>query len=428
MTDTTERPRQLVDPDISVEEFSEQATAWFEANATRRATHTGGFVWGEGEFDVSVFSDMSFEEERDHILAIAEWIQRKATMGYHAVDWPVEYGGLGLSRAHARALGRIERQFESPGSHELVSVTVGLVASTIRVLGSDALKARFVADLRSASILACQLFSEPGAGSDLAGLATRAVRDGDEWVINGQKVWSSGAQFSQWGELIARTDPDVVKQQGLTAFMLPLDAPGVEVRPIKQMSGGSSFCEVFFSDVRIPDDLRIGEVGEGWKVATTTLSFERDHSESGGEGSASGGSWKQILATARAMGVTDDPVMRDKLAKVYIHGRVESFTNRRAADLARSGTPGPEGSLGKLLWTEGMTQVGELIGDILGPKLLADTGEWGTYEWTAHLLGAPGYRIAGGSDEIQRNIVGERVLGLPREPRADSGPWSSIPR
>ena len=428
MTDTTERTRHLTDPDISVEEFSEQATAWFEANAERRSTSTGGFVWGEGEFDVSVFSDMSFEDERDHIHAIAEWIQRKATMGYHAVDWPVEYGGLGLSRAHARALGRVERQFESPGTHELVSVTVGLVASTIRVLGSEALKERFVADLRRADVLACQLFSEPGAGSDLAGLATRAVRDGDEWVINGQKVWSSGAQFSQWGELIARTDPDVVKQQGLTAFMLPLDAPGVEVRPIKQMSGGSSFCEVFFSDVRIPDDLRLGEVGEGWKVATTTLSFERDHSESGGEGSASGGSWKQLLATARMMEVTDDPVMRDKLAKVYIHGRVESYTNRRAADLARSGTPGPEGSLGKLLWTEGMTQVGELIGDILGPKLLADTGEWGTYEWTAHLLGAPGYRIAGGSDEIQRNIVGERVLGLPREPRADSGPWSSIPR
>jgi alkylation response protein AidB-like acyl-CoA dehydrogenase len=428
MTDTTERTRHLVDPDISVEEFSEQATAWFEANAERRSTSTGGLVWGEGEFDVSVFSDMSFEEERDHIHAIAEWIQRKATMGYHAVDWPVEYGGLGLSRAHARALGRIERQFESPGTHELVSVTVGLVASTIRLLGSDTLKERFVADLRRADVLACQLFSEPGAGSDLAGLATRAVRDGDEWVINGQKVWSSGAQFSQWGELIARTDPDVVKQQGLTAFMLPLDAPGVEVRPIKQMSGGSSFCEVFFSDVRIPDDLRLGDVGEGWKVATTTLSFERDHSESGGEGSASGGSWKQLLATARMMGVTDDPVVRDKLAKVYIHGRVESYTNRRAADLARSGTPGPEGSLGKLLWTEGMTQVGELIGDILGPKLLADTGEWGTYEWTAHLLGAPGYRIAGGSDEIQRNIVGERVLGLPREPRADSGPWSSIPR
>jgi alkylation response protein AidB-like acyl-CoA dehydrogenase len=426
MTDIQERP--LVDPDISVEDFAAEVTEWFEANATRRPTQSVEQSWGEGEFDVSVFANMTFEEERDHVLAIAAWIQKKATRGYHAVDWPVEYGGLGLSRAHARAAGRIERQFDGPGAHELVSVTVGLVASTIRVLGSDELKARFLPEFRSASSLACQLFSEPGSGSDLAGLSTRAVRDGDEWVINGQKVWSSGAQFSQWGELIARTDPDVVKQQGLTAFVLPLDVPGVEVRPIKQMSGGSSFCEVFFSDVRIPDDLRLGEVGEGWKVATTTLSFERDHSESGGEGSASGGSWKQLLATARMMGVTDDPVMRDKLATIYIHGRVESYTNRRAADLARSGTPGPEGSLGKLLWTEGMTAVGDVVGDVLGARLTADTGEWGTFAWNEHLLGAPGYRIAGGSDEIQRNIVGERVLGLPREPRADGGPWSSIPR
>jgi alkylation response protein AidB-like acyl-CoA dehydrogenase len=431
MTDTAVTPTSLrpsVDPNISVDDLAAEAREWFEANASRRATHDADLVWGEGEFDVSVFSDLSFEDERDHIARIAAWLQAKATRGYHAVDWPVEYGGLGLSRAHARAVARIEREYESPGRHELIGVTTGLISNTINAVGTDAIKARFVKDLLSADILCCQLFSEPGAGSDLAGLSCRAVRDGDEWIVNGQKVWSSGAQFSQWGELIARTDPDVIKHKGLTAFMLPLDAPGVEVRPIKQMSGGSSFCEVFFNDVRVSDDLRLGEVGDGWKVATTTLSFERDHSESGSGGSASGGSWKQVLATARMMGVTDDPVMRDKLARLFIHGRIESYTNRRAADLARSGTPGPEGSLGKLLWTEGMTQVSEIIGDILGAKLLADTGEWGTYGWTEQLLGAPGYRIAGGSDEVQRNILGERVLGLPREPRADSGPWSQIPR
>ncbi|MGB8860203.1 MAG: acyl-CoA dehydrogenase family protein [Ilumatobacteraceae bacterium] len=426
MSSTVERA-SLENSDISVDEFVARAREWFAANAAPRVDVTA-VADGEGEFDVSVFADMSFDDERAHILKIAGWIQRKATRGYHAVDWLPEYGGLGLSRAHARALGRVEREFESPGRHELISVTVGLIAPTIQALGSAALKERFIAPLRRAEILCCQLFSEPGAGSDLAGLSCRAERDGDEWVINGQKVWSSGAQFSQWGELIARTDPSAVKHKGLTAFMLPLDAPGVEVRPIRQMSGGSSFCEVFFSDVRIGDDLRIGDVGDGWNVATTTLSFERDHSESGAESSASGGSWKQVLATARRMGVTDDPVMRDKLMKIYIHSRVESFTNRRAADLARSGMPGPEGSLGKLLWTEGMNAVSDLIGDILGARLLADTGEWGTYEWNEHLLGAPGYRIAGGSDEVQRNIIGERVLGLPREPRADTGPWSSIPR
>ncbi len=430
MTDTQERSAEeaLVDPNISVDDFVAQARVWFDEHAVRRPTSEAERQWGEGEFDVSVFSDMSFEDERDHILGIAKWIQTKATRGYHAVSWPQEYGGLGLSRAHARALGHLEREYETPGSHELIGVTVGLIASTLRALGGDEMKQRFVKSLLAAEVLACQLFSEPGAGSDLAGLSCRAVRDGDEWVVNGQKVWSSGAQFSQWGELIARTDPDVIKHQGLTAFMLPLDAPGVDVRPIKQMSGGSSFCEVFFNDVRVSDDLRIGDVGDGWKVATTTLSFERDHSESGGSGGASGGSFGKLLATARMMGLTDDPVLRDKLAKVYIHSRVESYTNRRAADLARSGTPGPEGSLGKLLWTEGMTEVSSVIGDILGARLLADTGEWGTYAWNEHLLGAPGYRIAGGSDEVQRNILGERVLGLPREPRADTGAWSSIPR
>ena len=315
----------LVDPDISVDDFVAGARRWFHANATPRLPVTadaldGEGKDGEGEFDVSVFSDMSFADERDHILRIAEWIQRKATRGYHAPDWPPEYGGLGLSRAHARALGRLEREFESPGRHELISVTVGLIAPTIQALGSPELQQRFIAPLRSAEILCCQLFSEPGAGSDLAGLSCRAVRDGDEWVINGQKVWSSGAQFSQWGELIARTDPSVVKHKGLTAFMLPLDAPGVEVRPIKQMSGGSSFCEVFFTDVRLPDNLRIGAVGDGWTVATTTLSFERDHSDSGAEGSATGGSWKQVLATAQRKGVTADPVMRDKLMQIW-HGR-----------------------------------------------------------------------------------------------------------
>lgn len=431
MTDIQERPAGAggaIDPAISVDDFIAEAKQWFDQHATRRPTDGADLGWGQGTFDVSVFSDLSFEDERAHIRRLSEWIQTKATRGYHAVAWPVDYGGLGLSRAHSRALARLEREYVSPGSHELISVTVGLITNTINAVGTDGMKARFIGSLLRAETLACQLFSEPGAGSDLAGLSCRAERDGDEWVVNGQKVWSSGAQFSQWGELIARTDPDVVKQQGLTAFMLPLDAPGVEVRPIKQMSGGSSFCEVFFNDVRLSDDLRLGEVGGGWKVATTTLSFERDHSESGGSGGTSGGSFKQLLATARMAGCTDDPVMRDKLARVYIHGRVESYTNRRAADLARSGTPGPEGSLGKLLWTQGMNEISDVIGDILGARLVADTGEWGTYAWTEHLLGAPGYRIAGGSDEVQRNIIGERVLGLPREPRADTGPWSSIPR
>jgi alkylation response protein AidB-like acyl-CoA dehydrogenase len=265
----------------------------------------------------------------------------------------------------------------------------------------------------------------------MAGLACRAERDGDEWVINGQKVWSSGAQFSGWGELIARHDPDVVKHKGMTAFVIPMDLPGMEVRPIKQMSGGSSFNEVFMNDVRVPDTMRLGPVGEGWKVALTTLGFERDHSDAGGSSSSRvGGSWRQLLATARAMGVTDDPTIRQALTKFYAHHRVEGFVNRRAADMRRAGAaPGPEGSLGKLMWTEGMTQLSDVISQVLGAKLIADTGEWGTYAWGEHVLGAPGYRIAGGSDETQRNIIGERVLGLPGEPRVDKDvAWRDVPK
>ena len=278
MTDTQER---LVDPAISVEDFVAEARVWFDEHAVRRPTAKPNADGAKASSTCRCSATCRSRTSATTSCGIAKWIQTKATRGYHAVSWPVEYGGLGLSRSHARALGHLEREYESPGSHELIGVTVGLIASTLRALGSDELKARFVKPLLAAEILSCQLFSEPGAGSDLAGLSCRAVRDGDEWVVNGQKVWSSGAQFSQWGELIARTDPDVIKHQGLTAFMLPLDAPGVEVRPIKQMSGGSSFCEVFFNDVRVSDDLRIGDVGDGWKVATTTLSFERDHSESG---------------------------------------------------------------------------------------------------------------------------------------------------
>ncbi len=428
MTDTQQRSEAQydTDPDISVDDFAAEAEAWLATKLERRPPPTEQ-VWGEGEFDVSVFHAMTYDVERAHLDTLMEWVQAKAERGYHGITWPRELGGLGLSRAHSRVYGRLERQFVTPGVHETLAVTRGLIAPTVNVFGTDEQKLRWIPQFVRGETLCCQLFSEPGAGSDLAGLGTKAVRDGDEWVINGQKVWSSGAQFSQYGELIARSDPDVVKHKGMTAFVIPMDLPGIEIRPISQMSGGSSFCEVFFNDVRVPDDTRLGEEGDGWKVALTTLGFERDHSESEG-GGASGGTWSKVLATANAMGVADDPVIRNELASMYIHSRVESMTNRRAADLAKSGTPGPEGSLGKLLWTEGMNQMSDLVSSILGAKLVADSGEWGTFEWGAHVLGAPGYRIAGGSDEVQRNIIGERVLGLPREPKSDTGPWKDVPR
>ncbi|WP_116997235.1 acyl-CoA dehydrogenase family protein [Desertimonas flava] len=418
-------------PDL--DEFLAEATAFLDEHAERRSSgeHDDEMVWGKGEFDVSVFHALSENDERALLQRAQDWTQTKAERGYHAIDWPTELGGLGLPSAYARAYGRLERGYQTPAGHETHSVTTRLIAPTVRVFGTDEQRADLVPRFLTARELCCQLFSEPGAGSDLAGLSCRAERDGDEWVINGQKVWSSGAQFSRWGELIARHDPDVVKHKGMTAFVIPMDLPGTTIRPIKQMSGGSSFNEVFFDDVRVPDSMRLGDVGDGWKVALTTLGFERDHSDSaGGGGGRVGGSWRQLLATARAVGVNADPVVRQRLARVYADHRIEQFVSRRSADLRRAGQPaGPEGSLGKLLWTNGMNGMSDAISAVLGAALVADTGAWGTYEWGAHVLGAPGYRIAGGSDEVQRNIIGERVLGLPAEPRVDKdAAWRDVPR
>jgi alkylation response protein AidB-like acyl-CoA dehydrogenase len=247
-------------------------------------------------------------------------------------------------------------------------------------------------------------------------------------VITGQKVWSSGARFSAWGEIICRTDSEVPKHAGLTAFIVPMDAPGIEIRPIRQMTGGSSFNEVFLDGVRVPDALRLGDVGAGWKVTMITLAFER--MTSGSHQGDVGGSWDQVLALARWLGRTADPVVRERLAALYVVDRVRAFNGLRQASSPDDGAgPSPAGSIGKLQWTQWMTMVSEVVSLLLGPRLAADTGEWGTYAWAEHVLGAPGYRIAGGSDEIQRNIIGERVLGLPPEPRLDRDiPYSQIAR
>ena len=376
-------------PPPTIDEFARDAEQWLEEHAVARPQASGDatMAWGEGDFSVAVFHSLSFEEERELLERVKQWTMLKATRGYHAITAPVEFGGLGLDRSHARAFAKLEALYVTPTTHETHSVTTRLVAPTIERYGTEQQKKDLVGRFLAAEELCCQLFSEPNAGSDLASLGCRAERDGDEWVVNGQKVWSSGAQFSEWGELIARHDPDVAKHKGMTAFVIPLDLPGIEIRPIKQMSGGSSFNEVFLQDVRVPDSMRLGPVGEGWKVALTTLGFERDHSDSGGGGGRVGGSWRQLLATAEAMDVTGDPVLRQALMRAYTHYRLEGFVNRRASDLRRSGAAaGPEGSLGKLLWTEGMRLTSDVISAVLGPRLVADTGEWGTYAWGEHVL------------------------------------------
>lgn len=390
--------------------FTSDARDWLDRHAPRRAA-TDVLRPGDS-FSTAVFHDLSRDQEAEVLAALQKWNQQRAQRGYHAIAWGEEYGGLGLDTETARAYAALEAEYVTPPAHELFSVTTRLIAPTVAQFGTAEQRADFVAAFLRADVLCCQLFSEPEAGSDLASVATRARQDGDVWLVDGQKVWSSGAQFAEWGLLIARTDPSAAKHAGLTAFLVPMDSPGLEVRPIRQMSGGTSFNEVFFDAVRVPDRLRLGDVGHGWTVALTTLGFERDHSQ--GDGHV-GGTWEQVLATARAHGRSAEPLVRDRLAALYARLRVEGLVNRRAADLGRAGAvPGPEASIGKLVWTENMRAMSDVVSLVVGPALVAGTSQWATHEWRAHVLGAPGYRIAGGSDEIQRNILAERVLGLPR--------------
>jgi alkylation response protein AidB-like acyl-CoA dehydrogenase len=392
-----------------VDEWAERARAWLAERLPVRSDDAAS-AWGCGSDDVSVFRNLDDESERAVLARLAAWQATKVDAGYGAITWPRDVGGAGLTEDHERAFLELEASFEGPGEHETLSVTVHLVAPTVLAFGTAEQRARFVRPFLRADELCCQLFSEPGAGSDLAALACTATRDADGWVIRGQKVWSSGARFAAWGELIARTDRDAPRHAGMTAFIVPMDLPGIEVRPIRQMSGGASFNEVFFDDVHVPDSARLGAEGEGWKVALATLGFERASSGSNG---GVGGSVERLFASARHLGATEDAVHRQRLSACWADARLQRLTRERTAS-----DTGPAGSIGKLLWTEGMTRLSEAASALLGPRLAADSGEWGTYAWSDHVLGAPGYRIAGGSDEMQRNIIAERVLGLPRDVRA----------
>jgi alkylation response protein AidB-like acyl-CoA dehydrogenase len=386
-----------------------------------RAPETTGEAAG-----LAVFHNIPEAEERLLLERCRAYQRARFDAGYQALTLPRDKGGAGLTAAHAAAFAQEESAFEVPPSTELISVTVRLVAMAVSLFGTAEQRHDYARAFLRTDLLACQLFSEPDAGSDLAALRTRARQeDGGDWVVDGQKVWTSGAQFADYGLLLARTDPDVVKQAGITAFLVPLDASGVEVRPIRQMSGGASFNEVFLSGVRVPDRLRIGRPGQGWEVATTTLGFERTASGSGNR--RKGGTFTDVLALARSLGRTDDPLIRQRLADLYVRTALRAATvDRVARTSASGGRPGPEASLTKLMASDLLTRTGQVAAELMGARICADTGEPGTFAWTQHLLGAPGYRLAGGTDQIQRNLIGERVLKLPPEPRVDRVPFSQI--
>ncbi len=410
---TADEPTAVTE--LSVAEYRAAARAWLAERASLK-TPDAAQEWGTGEFSVVVFHDISDAEELEVLRTYKSWHEERRAAGFGAIAVAPEFGGLGLSKAHDSAYKEVEAAFDVPRDHELISVTSKLIAPTIEQFGTAEQRDAWCEKFFQLDEFCCQLFSEPGAGSDLAGLSCRAVRDGDEWVLDGQKVWTSTARISEYGFAICRTDPDVPKHAGMTAFLVPFDAEGVEVRPIQQMSGGASFNEVFLSGVRLADEYRIGEVGQGWKVALTVLGHERATSGN----SRRGGGFDELVMLARHLDRTDEPLVRQGLARAYELQKVRDWTRARAMAQAKAtGSSGPGGSIRKLMWTQAMTQTSEVAGHLLGPALIADTGEWGTYGWGEHVLGAPGYRIAGGTDEIQRNIIGERVLGLPGEPRVD---------
>ena len=346
-----------------------------------------------------------------------DFLRARFDAGLAWVHYPAGLGGQGISRALQPV---VDAEFAAAGAPanrpERNGIGLGMAAPTILAYGSAEQHKRWLRPLWTGEDIWCQLFSEPGAGSDLASLQTRAVLDGDEWVLNGQKVWTSGAQVSDIGEIICRTDPDLPKHRGLTGFVVDMHAPGVEVRPLRQMTGGASFNEVFFTDVRVPDSHRLGDVNGGWTVALTTLMNERA-AIGGGGGGVGLPITTRLVEVARAKGRSHDPLIRQQLADIIVNERVARYTNLRAmAKIAAGQLPGPEMSLAKLSLTANMVRAYEVLSSILGPALIADTGAWGTYAWSQFLLGVPGMRIAGGSDEVMRNIIGERVLGLPKDP------------
>ena len=365
------------------------------------------------------------------------FLEAQFDAGLAWVAFPEGCGGLGLTPKVQRVVDTALAQAGAPAPDVARNIIGhGMAAPTIVAHGTPEQRARYLKPLFSGQEIWCQLFSEPGAGSDLAGLSTRAVRDGDEWIVNGQKVWTTLAHIARFGLLVARTDPDVPKHRGLTYFILDMQAEGVDVRPLRQLTGDAEFNEVYMNDVRVPDDLRLGGEGEGWRVSMTTLMNERV-AIGGGRSKRGSGAIAQAVDVWKSTGC-DDPVRRDHLMKLWVAAEVNRLTNMRAGQLARAGTPGPEGSVGKLAFAELNQAISELCVDLMGAEgQLYTNYESPRRESVGFFTGDPRYfflraranSIEGGTSEVLRNILGERVLGLPGEPRTDKDlPWRDVPR
>ena len=356
-------------------------------------------------------------------------------LGLAWVHFPEGEGGLGLSR---RLQKRIDERLDEVTPHRPSFFHVighGMGAPMLQTHGTDEQKARYLRPLFTGEEIWCQLFSEPGAGSDVAGLATRAIKDGDEWVLNGQKVWTTVAHVSKWGMVVARTDPDAPKHLGMTYFLMDMEAPGVEIKPLRQITGEAEFNEVFMTDMRVPDSRRIDAVGAGWRVALTTLMNERV-AIGGTVSPRNSGPIGELIDVWREYG--GDQHDHDEMMKLWVEAEAARLTNIRASQNASGGTPGPEGSTGKLVYAELNKRIYHLATELMGPAGMGyDTYEFLQPESAEEISGDLRRRflrvransIEGGTSEIMKNIIGERVLGLPGEPRVDKDlPWSQVPR
>jgi len=392
--------------------FRSEVRAWIKANAP---THL------EAELKRANFGSNGVVSE-DPISAGKAWQKKKAEAGWACLHWPKEYGGAARTPIERVIWGQEEGPYAALTG--VFTIGHGMCGPTVMAWASEEHKRKLLPPLASGEHIWCQLFSEPASGSDLAGLRTRAVKADDgsgDWIVNGQKIWTSGAQHSDWGLLITRTNPDVPKHKGLTMFFLSMTSPGVEIRPIKQANGASGFNEVYFTDVRIPDSQRLGEVGQGWEVSLTTLMNER---LSIGSGMSTG--FPELFrfcmeAEIEGRPAVEDAAVRSKLAQIAVKQSGLKYTGMRAISaLSKGETPGPENSIGKLVAGAAMQDLAIFALDLQGEAGVVwddESPQQGRFQ--AMLMRSPATRIEGGSDEILRNIIGERVLGLPGDIRVD---------
>jgi acyl-CoA dehydrogenase len=392
--------------------FRAEARAWLETVAEPLAP-------GEAPSALSEFEDL------EEIARSRAWQGLKAEAGWACITWPVAYGGRGGTSMQSTIFRQEEARFRTPP--DVFTAGIGMGGPTLLAHGTEEQKQRFLPAMARGEQIWCQLFSEPGAGSDLAALRTVAARDGDEWVVNGQKLWSSAADLADWGLLLVRTDADVGKHAGLTYLVVDMRTPGIDARPIRQITGGANFNEVFLTDVRVPDANRVGEVGQGWSVALTTLLNERSSLGAGGTGGALG--VRALISLAATTHdergpLLDDDAVCEAIADCYVRSKGVLYTGLRTLTAtSRGGPAGPEGSIGKLVAGRMRQQMMALALDLqdLFGAVTETEPDADHLPWDHGYLFAPAARIGGGTDEVLRNIIGERVLGLPPEPRVDKG-------